>query len=439
MKARLLAAGFMAVLALGSAAADGLKVKGYAIYSDFLGIQTFRTTPAGTDDSGITVKKEQWWNFKDAGGRAQLDFSYSQGDVFFLTTFRLDEANLTNFTSSKEALNPLNTAHVAIRLLEGQARFRTGMFQEEGFGYDMNGYASGIWGRYLASNHGGATDTLFLTALELMPDEVPGLSVLLGLPIGPYGYTYPTAAQTELPEGVAAWTTNTLNRFRVAFKYDYPVIGLIRGFWYNGLWGTGKEGKGLNEYFLGLENLFFYDLQYKVAYELQNDLRSSKDAFAHTATLSTLSRPLPAWTLKADGSLFAFNKEWALGAGVFDYGVKATDALWADGKWGLVSKVVVVNSLDLKPFELGLLTSVFYEPFSNGHMDLWGQPHSALVNNDVNRGNEVAAVANPYFKYAIGQGTVTVGLEVMFNSITVGSTTNRTVGWRLPVDLFFWF
>jgi len=182
MKLRFLATGLLLVLGLGSVHADGLKVGGYTIYTSYLGIQTVRTTNGVTDTSPVTINQGPWWLFNDVGARTQFNFTYDSDVVGFATSFRLDEALLGSVSGG---INPLNTANLTFKLMDGQVKVRTGMYQEEGLGFNLDAFATGTIGRYLASSHGGGTDSIYLTSVSYAPDEVPGLAVLIGVPIAP--------------------------------------------------------------------------------------------------------------------------------------------------------------------------------------------------------------------------------------------------------------
>lgn len=450
MKQRLLAAGFLLSLGLGSLAADGLKMGGYSIDTVYLGVQTYRTTNNVVDNSGVSVNDGPWWLLEEVGARTQINFTYDSQDVSFATSFRLDEDLLTS-SSTLASINPLNTANITFKLLDNQLKIRSGLYQEEGLGYDMQAYATGVMGRYLASSHGGGTDSVYLTSVEYDPDEVPGLGVLLGVPIAPDNLVYPNATASNADQ--ADWASNIYKRFRLAAKWDLSGVGLLRAYWFNALYGNTTSATtagfainnpytGMNEYFLGIENLAFLEGQWKFGLLIDNEQGATQGALEGTATISSRFTPVPGLTIMADDQLSAFNKDWATNTCTYVDGAVttyATSAEWSPTKVGLLNKIQVNTTYDMKPIQYGLIASYILEPFSNSHYYLWGQPSAQLVNSDVGQGSEWVAVANPYIKLAVGQGTVQLGLIEMYDAKSVSGLTNSAYSWEVPLDFFVWF
>jgi len=448
MKLRFLATGLLLVLGLGSVHADGLKVGGYTIYTSYLGIQTVRTTNGVTDTSPVTINQGPWWLFNDVGARTQFNFTYDSDVVGFATSFRLDEALLGSVSGG---INPLNTANLTFKLMDGQVKVRTGMYQEEGLGFNLDAFATGTIGRYLASSHGGGTDSIYLTSVSYAPDEVPGLAVLIGVPIAPNALVYPTSATTATSQTELA--SNVYKRFRLAAKWDVPDLGLVHAYWYNALSSNKTSAldtgfkintayEGMNELMVGIENINFADAQWKFGYVMDNARGGSVWSFQHAVTASSRWMPAAGLTILADSITTVFNKEWATTATTYKDGASETYAsasAWPDAKLGLWEKVQVNTTYDAKPFQYGLITSCVYEPFSNGHYYMWGQPSAAFVNNDVSQGWELIGVVNPYVKLLIGQGTITLGLNLIADAKSVGDTTNTSYGWQVPIDFFLWF
>jgi hypothetical protein len=452
MKLKFLAIGALLVLGWTSAFADGLRVGGYAIYTDYLAIQTTRTTNGVTDSAPVTVNAGPWWLLRNVGNRTQFNFSYDSDVVGFVTTFRVDEQMLSDTSSGLLTnLNPLNTANITFKLMDGQVKLRSGLYQEEGLGFDFNAYSTGIVGRYLASSHGGGTDSNYLTSVTYSPEDVPGLSVLVGVPIAPNSLVYPTKATVDADQADLA--TNVYKRFRIAAKWDIPDVGLVHAYWYNALYSNKTSAtdagflinhayEGMDEGLIGIENINFLDAQWKFGYVMDHARGASDWAFEHNFTVSSRWLPAPGLTILADGIVSLFNKEWATTATTYMDGAQtyyATSTEWADDKLGLINRVQVTTTFDVKPVQYGLLLGGVYEPTGNAHYYMWGQPSAALVNNDVGQGWELIGVANPYVKLAIGQGTVQLGVNLVYDAKSVGSVTNTAVGWQVPVDFFLWF
>lgn len=482
MKQRLLVSGLLLTLALGTGLAaeglgpsdgSGVRLGGYAIFENVMAVQTSRVLNDGsTQTTNITNHAGPWWQLNDRGSRVQINFNYDKDGFSFASSFRLDESTLATATASSQsnstsssylmAINPLNTANVTFKLLDGNLKLRTGMYQEEGLGFDMNTYAMGIVGRYLASNHGGGTDSIYLTSLEADPEFVPGLAVLFGVPIEPntlYG-------NADTKSSKQYWASNVYKRFRLSFKYDLPDVGLIRGYYYNNLWSyttdptvsgfkMNVDGDGLNEYMLGIENMNYFGVQWKFAYLLEHQKAAVWDSMKHNLIVSSKFSPLPKLNFMVDNMFTVFNKSYITNACVYSMSATGSDggaqtvyadtAEWSDGKLGLVDKLQVNLTYDFRALQFGLLSAVIYEPFSNGHTYIWGQPAAELVaangysSGDVGAGSEWTLMANPYVQLNMGQGNIKVGLVEMYDRKTVAGKTTSAYSWQVPVTFFCWF
>lgn len=450
MKKYLLAAWLVlgGVLTLG---ADGVKVGANIHFTDTL-VQQSQTTLDGTSEwSKMTSKKAPWYA-GNTFGRQDLYFQADSAVWNFYTAFRFDGTS-----AAFSGITALNEAHATLKLADGALKVRSGLYQEQSFGYGMEGFETGPLGRYLAAD-GEAnsyrftqkSDTRFLTSVEWSPEEWEGLSVLLALPIEPNGNYDGVMADKAKTDANPSWLlTNTMNRFRVGVRYSLPDGGVLKAVYQNALWSNqvvaasgDKSGrlpalitdttKGLSEAFVGLDEFPLVEgLSLKAGYGFQVDPSLQGAASQHQIFTSVGWDITDSLRLTVDNAVTMATADWA-NAYLLPGSSKLRPTLTGGGV--LYDQAKARAALTLDGLIVALSVNGGYEPATNGHLYTYGQAYVDAVNKG-NDGSAYSLGAAPQIIIPFDPGTVSIGFNAGFLSNQDASgTSNSAFGWSIPID-----
>jgi hypothetical protein len=441
MKKSLIAAAF---LIGGSIAlfADGFKVGADVNFTDYLLQQAEVTTNGNTSWSDLTVRRSPWYT-GNTFGRQDLYFKYDSDVWTFYTSFRFDAATTA-----------IGKAYLGVNLLDGTVKLKTGMFQEESFGYGVASYANGPMGRYLAAAdlltnylYTWRADSQYLTSVEYIPEEPSGLSLFAGVPIDPqatYSNVYPTSTAS-----VSSKWTSAVNRFKVGAKYGLPDGGTVKAFYQNALFSNlGSDtasrkatyiddlSKGINELFVGVDELPVVEgLVLKAGVDVQYDQALAGKALQNQFSVSAGWDATSELKLTFDTTLTMATPDWVDGNFLPGSESSKIYPLIASG-WIFYDSAVAKAAYTLENWVFALAVTGVYEPSTNGHAYVYGQTYAAPVNNGSD-GSAFFLGASPSATLVLGAGSLGLGFDVGYESntgtVSGAQQTNSAFGWRIPV------
>jgi len=424
--------------------ADGFKVGADVNFTDYLAQQGAVTTDGTTTWADVTVRRSPWYT-GSTFGRQDLYFKYDSDIWTFYTSFRFDSGT-----------TDLSKAYLGLSLLDGSVKVRTGLFQEESFGYGISTFAAGPMGKYLAGTalntsyqYAWRTDSRYLTSVEYIPEEPSGLKVLVGVPLEPQG-TYAGVFPTATSASVGAKWTSTFGRFKVAAQYPLPIGGTVKAFYQNALYsnlGSDTDGrkasyvsdlsKGINEGFVGLDDWSVADgLTLKAGLDVQYDQALAGAAIQHQLAVGAGWDVLSDLKLTLDNKATIATPDWI--DGNFLPGSEASTKVYplVTKGWVFYDSAVAKAAYTIDTLTLSVAVNGAYEPKTNGHTHVYGQAYATPVNNGSD-GSSFSVGITPAATWTFGAGSLGLGFDLGYEAntgtVSGASQTNSAFGWRIPV------
>jgi hypothetical protein len=437
------------VLAAAFSMAQSVALHGYLDYTNFLvsayGLQN------GSDmwlQSQYTASYGSWYS-----GRTEVRLAVDAANFQFNAGMRLSNSLGTWVTPV--ASEVFYMGNIRADFLDGQVRLFTGKFEEEAFGYRWTTLAAGT----LMGNHWGVSnfmhwlgqstmdnlgyDPQYLTALEVRPAFIDGLSVIAAVPISINGL-YP-----NLPTGaiaVADYWQNILPRFKAGVSYFVsPINATFKAFYFNGddfryadnvAAGIvrGDCHRDINVE-MDMPNVANIGLGLRAAYDLQL-YTATAGAMKHNAIISAAFTAIP--------HLFV----------ALDYRFAYASNYYTAANSVMMNKVWVKATYEpVKNFIVGLQGNAGVMTDSSGQIgapDISGDDGDlgfSLSNSghtlntlviDGTTGLGLGFGVNPYAQLNFSNGFVSLGFDIQYIGYT-SATTNMALSFAVPLTVVFWF
>lgn len=444
-----------AFLAGGMIFAQSIGVHGYMDYTNY-GIGQRIYNADGTWE--YTDPAAEFGSFYN--GRTELRLDANASNVEFHTGVRLGAGlsswyNLYHDLGNTTDMNTfLFTGNVKVNFLNGQLALHTGRYEEANFGYIFNGYQLGAsWVTPVAQR---GYDTHF-TGLEVAPYAVPGLKMLVGLPILPgidnwnylndwammikgvkfmgsynwlrpnigfnFGYR-PFTFKTDTAGSTAAYTEETL------YKYNY---------------GEAYVQANMPTLFSFMKTIVSYDFRYRTAKMSGEDAADGKDwsrfTMSHSLSVSGQISTFSGWTFNVEDRFaylaphyLAVNETALfniLGIGV-SKPIVGTDYVFGVNSNFEYGQDANGSSLNSDGEYASQYTGDGIGGFHNDWMAVGSLPGSGAP------GRYITVFASPYFQKNFQNGYFQVALDLQYNHFTTSKTT-QSFNYRVPFKFCFWF
>lgn len=460
MKLNKLIAGAAALALSGALAwAQNVGLHGYMDYTNFGAAQEFNFDGNPSD---VFAEFGSFYN-----GRTELNANVSAANFEFNVGVRLGaggnswynlywdvtqtetdaDGNETGYTPS--AIHQMN---MRIGFFNDQLQVYTGRFEEWNAGYVFNGYQLGGQPITELANRGSGQ---YFTGLECAPFRVPGLKVLVGLPILPIN-----------GNGVQTWYAGNdwKNLYKkVMFRASYAWLrqniifnaGFRPGTYFTGMYDYDKKDGATTNYFMeGYLQADMPSLVPGVKLNATYDFRGRKNetvgkfTTAHYLGISGMVDPM----LLPTGLNITFENRFAYA----DDHYTATNEKFIYDKIGVGGRYSVSGT----PYVVGLNLSGAYAQDANGTSfpnnnglsydnaanTPWLAAYDITTDWIVSANNAGSgapgrywgAYAYPYFEKPFANGFFQIGVEVQFSQYHVTSTT-QNLTYRVPVKFCFWF
>ena len=377
-------------------------------------------------------------------------------------SYNADGGDKDYYDFSDELKTSFYQGNMKVSFLNEQAALYLGKFDDFNADFIADGYALG--GQYV-TNLADKDYGPYLTGLMISPIPVSGLRLFVGFPILPQnGNGIPNADYSK-------WS-NLGKKIKLAASYQLPDdkatinAGFRPGTYFDGVdaAGTGTYAK-LTEDFTksqfgegylqvlmpnltdGVNANFTYDIRYRDAeYKTVRGTTKEHTSLAHMVGLSAEFGSLvkEGLMLAVEDRFFFANDDYIQSDEKFMYDIFA---------------VAAEMPIDGQLFNIGLNLAGMFGSDANG---------TALSNNgDVSTGNYycnddigmsindmataktsnlkgvatkyIGVYANPYVKFNMSNGALTIGAELLYTSFKNDNVTNTGFNYRIPVGLKFDF
>ena len=458
-----------AALAVGTGAfAQSLSLHGGVDFTAY-GVQQTRTTTDGeSENSDPSSGYDPDGNFTIDMQVTAANFEFNLGLYFNADGGDEEYFDFSNGGSS----TPFYKGNMKISLLNNQVFFYTGKFEDFNAGYIEDGYALG--GQSI-TNLADKDNGQHLTALEFAPAFVSGLKLFAGLPILPYygngieeafeanqwkylGKKFKLAASYQLPIDAvdltinAGWRPGTyydgVDKWDATAKTGGDKATLTEGFT-ESVFGEGFIQFLLPDVIDGLSLQASYDLRYRdadyvtVAYETKEH-----NSLAHMGAISA-----EFGSLLNDELYLAIEDRFYYADD--DY-IRSDEKLAYD-----IFAIAAEYELAGLPFSIGCNLAGMFASDARG--TAFAEDNGAKVYggkycfaSDVGMSlNDMAtasvsglsgkattylgAYANPYVKFSLPNGAVTVGAELSVTKFYNDDVTNTGVSYRIPIGVSYRF
>ena len=421
--------------------AQTVSMHGYVDYTNFAAAQEFQNA-AGSSEWDASDVYAEFGSFYC--GRTELNTTVTAANFAFNLGVRLNSSlgpwyslYYDEVSSESSATTYFHQGNVRVSFLNEQLNLYTGKFEEWNNGYIANGYQLG--GQYvleLASRDAGQ----HITALEVVPHDITGLKVLVGLPVIPVS-----------GNGVSVATdyNNWKNLYKtVKFAASYKVLPINTTFnvgfrpgtyYYNKSYVTSSYfGEGYVQ--AEMPTLIPYtkfNSTYTIRYRKNSD--TDKYTTAHSIGASAQIKAVQNLTLNVE-----------------DRFVYCDDHYYATNEDVLYDALGIgaIYSIPEAGCDVGLGTLFTYAQDTNGTFgttsgntgNAWAADYNITADwmgacSTVKKGSTgryIGAYAFPYWQKNFSNGYVRAGVEVQYTHYQTTNSSNA-VTYRVPLNVAFWF
>ena len=416
------------VLALGLVAqAQQVTFHGYADYSNYLLTTYARQSGGGSwEQFEYGAGQGSWY-----GGRTEVTMFVDSQNIHFVLGIRLGAADLDTWYDLYGDGVPFYQGNVRINVTP-YLDVLTGKFEEQAFGYVTYDQA---WGFVYASNVADRDVGQYLTAVEIKPPMVQGLSILAGLPIKPWGTN---DGWGSMPAN--NYWQNLIDQFKFNVKYTLPIGVNLKAGYYHGLQYNASNWEGdddvVREAYLSGDSSNFLGTGFDLAAGYNFQYKTSTQGMKHNINLSGAFRPMAGLRL-ALGNRFAYANNFHTVA-----------------KQILLDRVVLDTLYDLPipQVQAGFRANFTYISDSSGQVGCYVDGDSGDLGFSTNidaayiptkptdgtSGIALGAGANVYLKKNFSNGYIQIGYQAQFNRYESKSAA-QAISHYIPLNIAFWF
>lgn len=434
---KLFAMAVLSACALAAGTAQTVALHGYLDYSNYaLGTQNTRHA----DDAWVGGDYgAEYGSFYD--GRTALDMTVDADNFHFETGICLDASLGTWYDLYQDVDDAVDTddtedpatlfykGNIRVDFLNGQAHVYTGKFEDQNFGYSLNGF---VFGAMPVSWFAQRDFGQHFTGVELSPYAVDGFSIMAGLPILPVsGNGVNLADHNMYPE--------LLEKVKVGVKFKTPfgvklLAGYINMVHKEGTSNYSEDGYYREAWLQGDMPNLIPGVALNAGYDFR--IREDNDAMHHSVVVGGKFSPI-----------------MKLNVALEDRVIYEGEHYLKTNEEALINQLGAIVTYDLPNSMVAGIEGQFnYAIDANGSAVSDGQISSQYSGTDLfgpwmpvaanvasgEAGTYYTTYAYPYIQKNFANGYVRTGVEVLYSNFTT-VYTNQAVGVRIPVAMCFWF
>ena len=402
----------------------------------------------------------------DPDGSMTVDVSVHAANFEFNlgVSYNADGGDGDYYDFSDKLNNSFYQGHMKVSFLNEQAALYLGKFEDFNGDFIADGYALG--GQYI-TNLADSDYGQYLTGLMISPIPLSGFRMFVGFPILPQN-------GNGIPDGDYDKWSILYKKAKIAASYELPNSFSINAGWRPGTYFDGVDDAdsgtmaGLTDKFtesmFGEAYLQFLmpNIVEGVSANVSYDLRYRDNAYykkidgtkkEHTALAHMVGASAEFGSILSDALTFAVEDRFFFAG---------DDYITSDEKFMYdILGVAVEYAVGGKPFSIGLncagmsgadaqgtsladdggakITTGNYYCSGDIGMSLNDMDTASLSGLSGKATTYIGFYANPYIKFNMSNGALTIGAEVCYTNFSNDDVTNTGLSYRVPVGLKFEF